>query len=309
MIQGGWGFPGPQRCTSMCVPWQPRAALANRWSSRGPPPARRHASFAFAAGAVARAARANRPPLSRRARGRRRGRRNPPSGGYGEVYLSRWHSTEVAVKCLNPQLLTPDGDMGSVSRVRAPAAPPGGGACCAGRGGGGVARAVRVGAPGRGGRRASPLAGGVAGAQAQPRVRARASGFGGGAVTAAASVTSRAAPRRAAQHQPATCIRRAATATPPLPPRPRQDSVAELLKEANTLAALRHPNIVWVFGLVLPEATAEDRAAARAGSGAGAGGGHRDAVGLATVLANRWAGRAERQCAGLTICGPPCERE
>lgn len=39
------------------------------------------------------------------------------SGGFGEVYLARWHSTEVAVKSLNQSLLIPDGGMGSVSQV------------------------------------------------------------------------------------------------------------------------------------------------------------------------------------------------
>ncbi|KAI8470843.1 MAG: kinase-like domain-containing protein [Monoraphidium minutum] len=101
-------------------------------------------------------------------------------GGFGEVYLSRWHSTEVAVKCLNPTLLTVDGDMGSVSR----------------------------------------------------------------------------------------------------------DTVAELLREANTLANLRHPNIVWVFGLVLPDATAAESAAA--GGGGGEDGGGADAAVLATMMANRF---------------------
>jgi serine/threonine protein kinase len=38
-------------------------------------------------------------------------------GGYGEVYLCKWHSADVAVKCLNPNLLTPDGGMGSVAHV------------------------------------------------------------------------------------------------------------------------------------------------------------------------------------------------
>ncbi len=28
--------------------------------------------------------------------------------------------------------------------------------------------------------------------------------------------------------------------------------MAELLKEANMLGGLRHPNIVWVYGIVLP---------------------------------------------------------
>lgn len=31
-----------------------------------------------------------------------------------------------------------------------------------------------------------------------------------------------------------------------------QDNVSELLKEANMLGSVRHPNIVWVYGLVLP---------------------------------------------------------
>ena len=26
------------------------------------------------------------------------------SGGYGEVYLGKWHSSEAAIKCLNPSL-------------------------------------------------------------------------------------------------------------------------------------------------------------------------------------------------------------
>jgi hypothetical protein len=30
------------------------------------------------------------------------------------------------------------------------------------------------------------------------------------------------------------------------------DVVAELLKEASMLGSLRHPNIVWVYGIVLP---------------------------------------------------------
>jgi len=38
-------------------------------------------------------------------------------GGFGEVYLCRWHSCDVAVKCLNPSLLVPDGGMGSISKV------------------------------------------------------------------------------------------------------------------------------------------------------------------------------------------------
>ncbi len=39
-----------------------------------------------------------------------------------------------------------------------------------------------------------------------------------------------------------------------LPPSPAagDDVVAELLKEASMLGSLRHPNIVWVYGIVLP---------------------------------------------------------
>lgn len=33
---------------------------------------------------------------------------------------------------------------------------------------------------------------------------------------------------------------------------PPQDNVSELLKEASLLGSVRHPNIVWVYGLVLP---------------------------------------------------------
>jgi hypothetical protein len=39
------------------------------------------------------------------------------TGGFGEVYLCRWHSCDVAVKCVNPNLLVPDGGMGSISKV------------------------------------------------------------------------------------------------------------------------------------------------------------------------------------------------
>ena len=32
------------------------------------------------------------------------------SGGYGEVYLGKWHSSEAAIKCLNPSLFyNPEG--------------------------------------------------------------------------------------------------------------------------------------------------------------------------------------------------------
>jgi hypothetical protein len=33
------------------------------------------------------------------------------------VSVCRWHSCDVAVKCLNPNLLVPDGGMGSISKV------------------------------------------------------------------------------------------------------------------------------------------------------------------------------------------------
>ncbi|PNG99965.1 hypothetical protein TSOC_014235 [Tetrabaena socialis] len=39
------------------------------------------------------------------------------SGGYGEVYLCRWHSCDVAVKCLNPSLLLPEHAGGSTEVV------------------------------------------------------------------------------------------------------------------------------------------------------------------------------------------------
>lgn len=35
------------------------------------------------------------------------------AGAFGEVYLARWHSSEVAVKCLTAGTLAPDGGMGS----------------------------------------------------------------------------------------------------------------------------------------------------------------------------------------------------
>ena len=37
------------------------------------------------------------------------------SGGYGEVYLGKWHSSEAAIKCLNASLFYPGGD-GSQAR-------------------------------------------------------------------------------------------------------------------------------------------------------------------------------------------------
>lgn len=39
------------------------------------------------------------------------------SGGYGDVYLAKWHNCEVAVKCLNPSLFFNGGDLSSVNRA------------------------------------------------------------------------------------------------------------------------------------------------------------------------------------------------
>ena len=33
------------------------------------------------------------------------------SGGYGEVYLGKWHSSEAAIKCLNPSLFFNEGQV------------------------------------------------------------------------------------------------------------------------------------------------------------------------------------------------------
>lgn len=42
------------------------------------------------------------------------------AGGYGEVYLGKWHSSEAAIKCLNPSLFA-GGEAGGVgSCCRAP---------------------------------------------------------------------------------------------------------------------------------------------------------------------------------------------
>lgn len=49
-----------------------------------------------------------------------------------------------------------------------------------------------------------------------------------------------------------------------------QDNVSELLKEANLLGSVRHPNIVWVYGLVLPPLDAAIEAV-RQGLGPGQG--------------------------------------
>lgn len=35
------------------------------------------------------------------------------SGGYGEVYLGKWHSSEAAIKCLNPSLFFNEGQVSS----------------------------------------------------------------------------------------------------------------------------------------------------------------------------------------------------
>lgn len=39
------------------------------------------------------------------------------SGGYGDVYLGRWHACEVAVKCLNPALFFQGSEPGSINRA------------------------------------------------------------------------------------------------------------------------------------------------------------------------------------------------
>lgn len=39
------------------------------------------------------------------------------SGGYGDVYLGRWHACEVAVKCLNPALFFQGNEPGSINRA------------------------------------------------------------------------------------------------------------------------------------------------------------------------------------------------
>ncbi|CAL5222116.1 g4432 [Coccomyxa viridis] len=74
------------------------------------------------------------------------------SGGYGEVYLGKWHSSEVAIKCLNPSLFFSGSD-GTASKA----------------------------------------------------------------------------------------------------------AMADLLREADLLASLRHPNVVWVYGVVLPRMGPDDR--------------------------------------------------
>jgi hypothetical protein len=43
--------------------------------------------------------------------------------------------------------------------------------------------------------------------------------------------------------------------------------VAELLEEASLLGGLRHPNIVWVYGLVLPVLSGGGQGAAAAAAG------------------------------------------
>eukprot|EP00882_Tetradesmus_deserticola_P004298 GHRQ01004541.1.p1 GENE.GHRQ01004541.1~~GHRQ01004541.1.p1 ORF type:complete len:514 (+),score=280.58 GHRQ01004541.1:45-1544(+) len=112
------------------------------------------------------------------------------TGGFGEVYLCRWHSCDVAVKCLNPNLLVPDGGMGSISK----------------------------------------------------------------------------------------------------------DNVSELLKEASILGNVRHPNVVWVYGLVLPPLDAALEAV-RSHLGPGQG---LDAVKVATSMANR-----HRQEVAVSQVRPP----
>lgn len=62
-----------------------------------------------------------------------------------------------------------------------------------------------------------------------------------------------------------------------------QENVSELLKEAALLGSVRHPNIVWVYGLVLPAMDAT-LAAVRNQLGPGQ---EIDAVKMATQMANK----------------------
>jgi hypothetical protein len=62
-----------------------------------------------------------------------------------------------------------------------------------------------------------------------------------------------------------------------------QDNVSELLKEASLLGSVRHPNIVWVYGLVLPPLDAVVEAV-RQGLGPGQG---IDAVKVTLQMANK----------------------
>ena len=39
------------------------------------------------------------------------------SGGYGEVYLGKWHSSEAAIKCLNPSLFFNAGQVKAFQRA------------------------------------------------------------------------------------------------------------------------------------------------------------------------------------------------
>lgn len=66
-----------------------------------------------------------------------------------------------------------------------------------------------------------------------------------------------------------------------------QDVVAELIKEANVLSGLRHPNIVWVYGLVMPSLTNSPTGAAPSDILVEGSMSEVDAVSVATQAANR----------------------
>jgi hypothetical protein len=127
-----------------------------------------------------------------------------------QVYLARWHSSDVAVKCLNPALLAPDGSMGSAGGRRLGCAELA--ACCAFH--------------------CLLLAGHWAACCAPAGARAQ-------QLEGVQQLTDQASPCSV------PCPR-------PCPPAAGDDVVAELLKEASLLGSLRHPNIVWVYGQVLP---------------------------------------------------------
>jgi hypothetical protein len=69
--------------------------------------------------------------------------------------------------------------------------------------------------------------------------------------------------------------------------------VADLVKEASVLSGLRHPNIVWVYGLVLPGLTHDREGASQSQVVVEGPVGEVDAVSVATQAANRWGGGQE----------------
>lgn len=162
------------------------------------------------------------------------------AGGFGEVWLCRWHSSEVAVKCLNPSLFLPDGGMGTVSEVR------GAGGC------------LMVGAEGA----ASMFRAALLYTNA-PCMQHALTSFADAAL-------------RPSRHCASLCS---------LLPHPTlwQDVVSELLREADMLGGLRHPNIVWVYGVCLPPLELERLQTLAAGLPPSLG---VDVVQMATAAAN-----------------------